>query len=70
MKTIIMKTIKKDEESMQGTNTESFLKKKKKIKREKMEQNTYHNISEEKKLRLKGYQKNSRKAKMSQCNNQ
>ena len=43
--------------------------KKKKIKKGNME-NRYHNMSEEKKQRLKGYQKNYRKAKKSQYNNE
>ena len=49
--------IKKDEESKQETNTETYLKKKQ-IKRENMEKNRYCNMSEEKKQRLKEYQKN------------
>ena len=35
-----------------------------------MEKNKYHNMSEEKKQRLKEYQKNYREAKKSQYNNQ
>ena len=42
---------------------------KKKIKRENMEKNRYHNMSEEKKQRLKEYQKNYSEAKKSQSNN-
>ena len=34
-----------------------------------MEKNRYHNMSEEKKIRLKEYQKNYREAKKSQYNN-
>ena len=59
-----MKTMKKDYESMQGINTETYLKKKK-IKRENMEKNRYHIMSEEKKQELKEYQKNYREAKKS-----
>ena len=59
-----MKTMKKDYESMQGINTETYLKKKK-IKRENMEKNRYHIMSEEKKHELKEYQKNYREAKKS-----
>ena len=64
-----MKTIKKDQGSMQGINTETYLKKKKNKKRE-YGKNRYHNMSEEKNQRLKKYQKNYREAKESQCNNQ
>ena len=64
-----MKTIKKDQGSMQGINTETYLKKKKNKKRENGK-NRYHNMSEEKNQRLKKYQKNYREAKESQCNNQ
>ena len=39
--------------------------KKKKIKRENMEKNRYLNMSEEKKQRLKEYQKDYREAKKS-----
>ena len=56
-----MKMIKRDEESKQEINTETYLKKKK-IKRENMEKS----ISEyvwRKKQRLKEYQKNYREAK-------
>ena len=35
-----------------------------------MEKNRYHNMSEEKKQRLKEYQKNYRQAKRSQYNNE
>ena len=35
-----------------------------------MEKNRYHNMPEEKKQRLKEYQKNYREAKKSQYNNQ
>ena len=44
-------------------------KKKKKIERE-YGKNRYHNVSEEKKQRLKEYQKNYCKAKKSQYNNE
>ena len=64
-----MKTIKKDQGSMQGINTETYLKKKKNKKRE-YGKNRYHNMSQEKNQRLKKYQKNYREAKESQCNNQ
>ena len=49
-------------------NTETHLNKKK-IKRENMEKNRYHNMSEEKKQRLKEFPKNYREAKRSQYNN-
>ena len=64
-----MKTIKKDSESMKEINTETYLQKKK-IKRENMEKNGYHNMSEEKNQRLKEYQKNYRESKKSHCNSQ
>ena len=41
---------------MQEINTETYLKKK--IKKENMEEIDYHNMSEEKKQKLKEYQKN------------
>ena len=50
----------------QEINTETCLKKKK-IEYGK---NRYHNMSEEKKQRLKEYQKNYREAKKSQYNNE
>ena len=50
-------------------NTKTYLRKKK-IKRENMEKNRYRNMSEEKKQRLKEYQKNYREAKASQYNNE
>ena len=53
--------------SKQEINTETYPKKKKK-KRE-YEGNRYCNVSEEKKQRLKEYQKNYREAKRSQYNN-
>ena len=43
-------------------NIENYLKKKKNIKRDNG-RNRYHNMSEEKKKRLKEYQKNYREAK-------
>ena len=46
-----------------------YLKKKKNEKRE-YGKNRYHNMSEEKKQKLKEYQKNYREAKKSQSNNQ
>ena len=49
----------------QEINTETYLKKKK-IKKENMGKNRYHNMSEEKKPRLKEYQKNYRDNKKSQ----
>ena len=64
-----MKMIKKDWESKQEINTEIYLKKKKNEKRE-YGKNRYHNMSEEKKQKLKEYQKNYREAKKSQSNNQ
>ena len=64
-----MKMIKKDWESKQEINTEIYLKKKKKEKRE-YGKNRYHNMSEEKKQKLKEYQKNYREVKKSQSNNQ
>ena len=63
-----MKTIKKDQGSMQGINTETW--RKKKNKKREYGKNRYHNMSEEKNQRLKKYQKNYREAKESQCNNQ
>ena len=64
-----MKMIKKDWESKQEINTEIYLKKKKNEKRE-YGKNRYHNMSEEKKQKLKEYQKNYREVKKSQSNNQ
>ena len=64
-----MKMIKKDWERKQEINTEIYLKKKKKEKRE-YGKNRYHNMSEEKKQKLKEYQKNYREVKKSQSNNQ
>ena len=64
-----MKMIKKDWESKQEINTEIYLKKKKNEKRE-YGKKRYHNMSEEKKQKLKEYQKNYREAKKSQSNNQ
>ena len=58
--------IKRDSESKQATNTETYLKKKK-IKKE-YEKNRYWNMSEENKQRLKEYQKNYHEAKKSQYN--
>ena len=40
-----------------------------KIKKREYGKNRYHNMSEEKKIRLKEYQKNYREAKKSQYNN-
>ena len=56
-----MKMIKRDEESRQEINTETYLKKKK-IKRENMEKNIPEYVWR-KKQRLKEYQKNYREAK-------
>ena len=64
-----MKMIKKDWESKQEINTEIYLKKKKNEKRE-YGKNRYHNMPEEKKQKLKEYQKIYREAKKSQSNNQ
>ena len=61
--------IKKDWKSKQKINAETYLKKTK-TKRENMEKNRYHNMSEEKKQKLKEYQKNYREAKKSQYNNE
>ena len=44
-------------------NTEAYLKKKKVKKKRECEKNRYHNISEEKKQRIKEYQKNYYKTK-------
>ena len=52
----------KDSESKQEINTEIYLKKKK-TNRQNMEETWYHNMSEEKKQRLKEYQKNYREVK-------
>ena len=49
---------------MQEINTENYLKRKK-IKKENMEKNRYHNIFEEKKQKLKEYQQNNRMIKKS-----
>ena len=54
---------------MQEINTETYLKKKK-IRRENIEKNRYHNMSEEKKQRLKEYQKNYHEVKRCQHNNE
>ena len=59
-----MKMIKKDWESKQEINTEIYLKKKKNEKRE-YGKNRYHNMSEEKKQKLKEYQKNYRETNKS-----
>ena len=64
---IIMKTIKKDQESKQEINTETHLKKKV-TKREKMEKQI-SSYAWRKENRLKEYQKNYREAKNSQHNN-
>ena len=63
-----MKMIKRDEESKLEINIETYLKKKKKKKRE-YGKSRYHNMSEEKKQRIKEYQKSYREAKNSQYNN-
>ena len=60
--------IKKDYESEQEINTETYLKKIK-LKRE-YGKNRYHNMSEEKKQKLKEYQKKYREAKKSKHNNE
>ena len=62
-----MKLIKRDKEIKQEINTETYLKKK---KRREYGKNRYHNMPEEKKQRLKEYQKNYCAAKMSQYNNE
>ena len=49
-------------------NTEIYLKKIK-IKGENIEKNKYHNMSQEKKKRLKEYQKNYREVTNSQSHN-
>ena len=54
---------------MQEINTEIYLKRKK-IKKENMEKNRYHNMFEEKKQKLKEYQKKYHEANRSQSNNQ
>ena len=43
---------------MQGINTETSLKNKKKNKKREYGKNRYHNLSEEKERKLKEYQKN------------
>ena len=58
--------IKRDEENKQEINIETYPKKK---KIEDMEKNRYLNMSEEKKNRLKEYQKHYREVKNSQYNN-
>ena len=60
--------IKKDYESEQEINTETYLKKIK-LKRE-YGKKKYHNMSEEKKQNLKEYQKKYREAKKSKHNNE
>ena len=54
--------IKRDKENKQEINIETYLKKKK-FKKENIEKNRYHNMSEEKKIRLKEYEKNYCEAK-------
>ena len=54
--------IEKDYERKKEINTENFLKKKKNEKW-KYGRNRYHNMSEQKKQRLKEYQKNYQEAK-------
>ena len=61
--------IKKDQESKQEINTETYLKKKGKHKEREHGKNRHRDMSEEKKQRLKEYQKNYREAKKSQYNN-
>ena len=53
---------------MREINIETYLEKKK--NKRKYGKNRYHNMSEEKKQRLKEYQKNYREAKKSQYNNE
>ena len=64
-----MKMIKKDKESKQEINTEIYLKMKK-LKKTEYGKNRYRNMSEEKKQKLKEYQKKYREAKKSQSNDQ
>ena len=64
-----MKTIKKNWESLQKINIGTYLKKIR-IKKKEYGKNRYHNISEEKRQRLKEYQKSYREAKKSQYNNE
>ena len=59
-----MKMIKRDYENRQEINTETYLRKKENKKRE-YGKNRYRNTSEEKKQRLKEYQKNYREARQS-----
>ena len=54
-------------ESKQEINTETYLKEKN--KKTEYRKNRYRNMSEEKKQRLKEYQKNYRETKKSQYNN-
>ena len=61
--------IKKDKESKQEINTEIYLKMKK-LKKTEYGKNRYRNMSEEKKQKLKEYQKKYREAKKSQSNDQ
>ena len=63
-----MKTIKKDWEIKQKINIETYLKKIK-TKRE-YGKNRYRNMSEEKKQKLKEYQKKYRETKKSKYNNE
>ena len=60
--------IKKDLGGKQEINTETYLKKKKNENGE-YGKNRYRNMPEEKKQRLKEYQKNYHEAKKSQYNN-
>ena len=60
--------IKKDLGGKQEINTETYLKKKKN-KNGEYGKNRYRNMPEEKKQRLKEYQKNYHEAKKSQYNN-
>ena len=64
-----MKMVKRDSERKQEINTETYLKKKKNKKGE-YGRNRYQNIPDEKKQRLKEYQKNYRETKNSQYSNE
>ena len=57
-----------DKENRQEIDIETYLKKK--IKKREYGKNWYLNMSDEKKKRLKKYQKNNREAKKSQYNNE
>ena len=64
-----MKMIKRDLENKLEINIETYLKKKNKNKKREYGKNRYLNMPEEKKIRLKKYQKNYRETKKSKYSN-